>query len=148
MPLALAEPSSTPVTPRAEPPPIRETDLDRALKLIPTEVLAFYTAAAALAPQVPSQWRQWFPLGLFVVGLVLVPIVLFVDGKNTNQPARASQYVVRTLAFVAWASVISWPFAPWIDGGQLIWLRSLAVLIVPVIGTLVVRGGATLTHSP
>lgn len=119
------------------PPPISETDLDRILKMIPTEVLAFYTAAVPIAPQVP--WRS-FPLVLFLVGLVLVPIVLYLDGQYTGQPARWPQYVMRTLAFAAWGIAISWPFAAWSSSDNLSWLRSLAVLIVPLVGALVLRG--------
>jgi hypothetical protein len=117
-------------------PPIKETDLDRILKMIPTEVLALYTAALPVSPQVP--WRA-FPFALFLVGLVLVPIVLYLDGQNTGQPARWTQYVVRTLAFAAWAIAVSWPFSQWSSGDSLSWLRSLAVLIVPLVGGLVLR---------
>lgn len=105
--------------------------------MIPTEVLAFYTAAVPIAAQVP--WRL-FPLVLFLVGLLLVPLVLYLDGQHTGQPARWSQYVMRTLAFAAWAIAISWPFSPWSTSESLSWLRSLAVLIVPLVGALVLRG--------
>jgi hypothetical protein len=145
MPLALARSLPNAAISVTEPPPIRETDLDRILKLIPTEILAFYTAAVPIAPQVP--WRL-FPFVLFLLGLLLVPVVLFLDGRNTNQPAYWPQYVIRTLAFVAWANAISWPFSAWMDGADLNWLRSLAVLIVPLLGALFVRIGQPTTPSP
>ncbi|NVB79115.1 MAG: hypothetical protein HOV81_12010 [Kofleriaceae bacterium] len=140
MPLAL----HTPTAKTVGPPPIRETDLDRILKLIPTEILAFYTAAVPISPQVP--WKL-FPFALFVTGLVLVPLVLFLDGRNTSQPASPAQYVVRILAFAAWAMAISWPFSAWSSGEDLNWVRSLAVLIVPLIGALVLRGDKLPTPS-
>jgi hypothetical protein len=145
MPLALAglSPTSAPVA-TTEPPPIHETDLDRILKLIPTEILAFYTAAVPIAPQVP--WR-FFPFVLFLAGLLLVPIVLFLDGRNTNQPARWPQYLIRVLAFVAWANAISWPFSPWANGSDLDWLRSFSVLIIPLLGALFVRGSQSTAPS-
>lgn len=144
MPLALAGLSRTSAVAATGPPPIRETDLDRILKLIPTEILAFYTAAVPIAPQVP--WR-FFPFVLFLVGLLLVPIVLFLDGHNTNQLARWPQYLIRVLAFVAWANAISWPFSPWTNGADLDWLRSFAVLIIPLVGALFVRSGRSSTPS-
>jgi hypothetical protein len=147
MPLALASSPSRSIGPPIAPPPIRETDLDRVLKLIPTEILSFYTAAVPISAQVTSQTPQWLPFALFLVGLVLVPVVLYVDGQNTNQPPPWPQYVIRTLAFVAWASAISWPFSPWTDGAGLRWLCSLAVLVVPLLGALVVRSGQPAASS-
>jgi hypothetical protein len=117
-------------------PPVQETDLDRILKLVPTEVLAFYTAAVPITPHVP--WT-YFPLTLFLTGVALVPLVLFLDGRTMNAPARWPQYVVRTLAFIAWALAISWPFAPWLPKDSIGWVSSLAVLIIPLIGGLVLR---------
>jgi hypothetical protein len=145
MPLALAGPSRRSAALTTNPPPIRETDLDRILKLIPTEIIAFYTAAVPITPQVP--WRL-FPFALFLFGLLLVPLVLYLDGRNTHQHARWPQYVIRTLAFVAWANAISWPFSPWMDGVSLDWLRSLSVLIVPLLGALLLRGAQLTTPSP
>jgi len=139
MPLALCQPSGPALASAVLPPPVRETDLDRILKLIPTEILAFYTAAAPIVPQVPG---RLFPFVLFVAGVVLVPVVLFLDGRNTGERARWPQYVLRTLAFVAWANAISWPFSPWTSGTDLDWLRSLAVLVIPLAGARLVRGGA------
>lgn len=144
MPLALAMSSPRSRIEEPAPPPIRETDLDRILKLIPTEILAFYTAAVPVVPQVP--WRL-FPFVLFLVGLLLVPLVLFLDGRNTSQPARWPQYVMRMLAFAAWAVAVSWPFSPWSSSDNLSWLRSLAVLIVPLVGGLVLRGDAPTSPS-
>ena len=117
-------------------PPIQETDLDRVLKLVPTEILTLYTAAVPVTSG--TTWRG-LPLVLFVVGLGLVPLVLHLDGRTTHQPAAWPQYVFRCLVFVAWANAISSPLAPWTDGQELRWLRSLAVLGVPLLGGLVLR---------
>jgi hypothetical protein len=114
-------------------PTPKETDLDRILKLIPTEILAFYTAVTPIAPQVP--WRH-FLFVVFLVCVALVPVVLYLDGKNTDAGAGWPQYVVRTLAFVAWAIAISWPFSAWSNGDDFNWLRSLSVIVVPLVGSL------------
>jgi hypothetical protein len=125
MPLALTDRSHN----RRQLPPVHETDLDRILKLIPTEVLALYLAAAPIAEQLrPTR----FPLVLFLAGLALVPIVLFVDGRLMNAPARWSQYIARTLAFIAWAAAASWPFTPWLVEDDLTAVISLGVLVVPL----------------
>ncbi len=151
MPLALHRPKKPrdtlggPAPSASTTPPDRETDLDRILKLIPTEILAFYTAAVPISSQVP--WK-FFPFALFVVGLVLVPVVLLLDSRNTNQQAPWGQYVVRTLAFAAWAMAISWPFSAWSNGDDFNWLRSLAVIVVPLIGALVLRGDKHVPTNP
>jgi peptidoglycan/LPS O-acetylase OafA/YrhL len=118
------------------PPPIRETDLDRILKLIPAELMSFYTAAAPIIADVP--W-QYFAFVAFALGSALVPMVLYFDGHSTAQPARWSQYVARTLTFMAWAMAVAWPFEPWTSAHELRWVRSLAVLIVPSVGALALR---------
>jgi hypothetical protein len=135
MPLALSRRTSK-ITRLSPLPPIQETDLDRILKLIPTELLAFYTAAVPVTAAV--SWR-YFPFVLFLVGAALVPLILYLDGRSTHQAARWPQYVVRTLAFVAWANAISWPFAPWASEHDVSWVRSLAILLVPLVGALVLR---------
>jgi hypothetical protein len=145
MPLALLRPSSPPPPGAAAgptgptPPPIKETDLDRILKLIPTEILAFYTAAVPISPQVP--WR-YFPFALFLICLALVPVVLYFDGVSTTVRAQLPQYIVRTLAFAAWAIAISWPFSAWSNGNSLDWLRTLAVFLVPLVGSLLIHSSA------
>jgi hypothetical protein len=69
------------------------------------------------------------------VGALLVPLILYLDGWSTGEPAPWLQYVVRTLSFVACALAISWPFDPGV-ARELDWLRSLAVLAVPFLGAL------------
>src|SRR5512140_2740259 len=68
MPLSLVRPATATATATTPLPPIQETDLDRVLKLIPTEMLAFYTAAVPVIPEV--HWR-YFPFALFVVCMAI-----------------------------------------------------------------------------
>lgn len=117
------------------PPPIRETDLDRILKLIPSELLLFYTA---VAPAMADVSWQYFGISLVGIGAALVPLILYLDGRSTGQPAPWPQYVVRTLAFVTCALAIAWPFPGW-AARDLWWLRSLSVLAVPFAGALLLR---------
>jgi hypothetical protein len=135
MPLAFIDRSAS----RRQLPPVHETDLDHILKLIPTEVLALYTAASPIADQLRA---ACVPLALFLVGIGLVPLVLFLDGRTVNAPASWPQYVVRTLTFIAWALAISWPLTPWLAKGDLTWVTSLAVMLVPLVGGYVLRSRA------
>jgi len=135
MPLALAH--RRPITvDKSALPPIRETDLDRILKLIPSELLAFYAAAVPITAEV--SWR-YFPFVLFIAGIALTPLILYLDGRSTHQGASWPQYIVRVLCFVAWANAVSWPFAPWTPERDLNWVRSLGVLVVPLVGAFVLR---------
>jgi hypothetical protein len=115
---------------------VSETDLDRILKLIPTEVLALYTGALPLASEVPS---RHFTFIMFVACLVLVPVVLVMDGKATGQTARWPQHVLRMLAFCVWAMACSWPFAAWVSADNTRWVVALGVLLVPFLGALILR---------
>lgn len=130
MPLSLAHPR--PREPRAV-PPVAETDLDRILKLVPTELIAFYAAASPVIGEVG--WR-YFALALFAIELALAPAILYLDGLSTGLRARWPQYVMRTLAFAAWAIAIHWPFSPWLSGDVMAWPRSAGVLLVPLVGVL------------
>jgi hypothetical protein len=141
MPLALARrPASQPDQPvtrqMAPEPQIKETDLDRILKLIPTEVIALYAALLPVMPDVPS---RFFPLIMYLAGLALVPIILTLDGRATGEQARWPQYVVRSLAFAAWGMAVAWPFSPWLSPGLGRWIIALAVPLVPFLGALLLR---------
>ncbi len=136
MPLALTSRSSSVASTRALGPEVKETELDRLLKLIPTEIVTLYAAILPIAPEVP--WR-YFPLMTFVVGLLLVPSVLALDGWATKEHAGWPQYVIRTLAFAVWALAVMWPFAPWLDPGRSRWIIALAVPLVPFLGSRLLR---------
>jgi hypothetical protein len=135
MPLALDDRSRRDPVPFSV-PPIGETDLDRIIKLIPSELVLFYAAAAPTISDVP--WR-YFGVVLFVVGTVLTPLILFFDGRSTTQRARWPQYVVRTLTFAACAMAIAWPFDAWLAHDEMRWVRSLAVLVIPFTGAFALR---------
>ncbi len=117
-------------------PGVHETELDRLLKLIPTELVAFYAAAVPIAGELA--WR-YLAFALFLVGTALVPLILYLDGRSTGQAARWPQYMARTLGFVVWAMAVNWPFSPWISSQHTSWFRSLAVLIVPFVGAVLLR---------
>lgn len=142
MPLALARrPSPTTSPPgalkaAAPAPQLKETDLDRVLKLIPTEVVALYAAVLPVTADVPT---RFFPLIMYVIGLAAVPLILLLDGRATGERARWPQYVVRTLAFAAWGLAVQWPFTPWLSPGQGRWIIALAVPLVPFLGALLLR---------
>jgi len=103
MPLALLRPPPSSATASAS-PPVLETDLDRILKLIPTELVTFYVAAVPILCEGP--WH-YLPLMLFLGGTALAPLVLYFDGRNTGQAARWSQYLIRSLCFASWAMAMS-----------------------------------------
>lgn len=135
MPLALADRSRRTSSIRSV-PPIGETELDRVIKLVPVELVLFYTAAAPTISEV--QWRH-FGVVIFALGLVLAPLILFLDGRSTGQMARWPQYVLRTLTFVVCAMAIAWPFDAWLARGQVGWVRSMGVLVIPYVGALMLR---------
>jgi hypothetical protein len=135
MPLALIPGSPREGGPPPTAPTIQETELDRILKLIPSELLLIYMAAA---PAIADTSWQYCGLVLFGCCTVLAPVILYLDGRSTGQPARWPQYVIRSLTFIVCALAITWPFAGWAEP-ELRWLRSLSVLAVPFAGALLLR---------
>lgn len=142
MPLALSRHVTALDTPpgslkaAAPTPALTETDLDRILKLIPTEVVALYAALAPVAPDVPT---RFFPLIMYALGLAAVPLILWLDGRATGERARWPQYLVRTLAFAVWGMAVLWPFSPWLPVGQARWIIAVAVPLVPFLGAFLLR---------
>jgi hypothetical protein len=136
MPLALLQRHPAPLVTASMRPRVHETELDRLLKLIPTELVAFYAAAVPIASELA--WR-YLAFALFVGGVALVPVILYLDGRSTGQVARWPQYMARTLGFVVWAMAVNWPFSPWISIQHMSWFRSLAVLIVPFASAMLLR---------
>ena len=121
-------------------PPASETELDRVLKLVPTETLAFYAAAS---PLLGVGWL-YLALALFATGLVLAPLILFLDARSTGVAAPWQQYVARAAVFATWAMAIAWPFVPWMPTDTLRWLRSASVLLVPLAAASWLRDRARL----
>jgi len=89
-------------------PPV-ETKLDRLLKLIPTEVIAIYPTALALAAVIA--WPYYEPT-IAALGVLAVVFALRHDGAVTQMRPTLRQYVIRCLAFAAWTLVIGNPLAP------------------------------------
>jgi hypothetical protein len=121
VPLALGTPSDGPT-------PVRETDLDRVLKLVPTEVLAIYAAATTAGLRCAL---------LAIASLILVALILYGDGRATGTRARWPQYVLRMATFAGWVLTLE-------DVFELQWLGALAILVVPVAGALITRPRAEL----
>ena len=70
-------PAGVPTTATA--PDIKDSAIDELLKFIPTEVVGVFTALVALVPQHPPSLALWAPRVLFILGLVLTPVVLWLD---------------------------------------------------------------------
>lgn len=135
MPLALIPRSPREGGPPPTVPSIQETELDRILKLTPSELLLIYMAAAPAFADASWRYSGWV---LFGCCTVLTPLILYLDGRSTGQPARWPQYVIRTLTFIVCALAITWPFASWAEP-ELRWLLSFSVLAVPFAGALLLR---------
>jgi hypothetical protein len=102
------------------------TILDRVARLVPVETISMYAVIAALAPG----WRY---LGLAAAACaVLAVAVLAAYGRRCGQRPRLTQHLVRVLAFVAWAFVLSNPLTPAAPVAP--WLPALAVLLIPLVG--------------
>lgn len=113
-----------------------ETKLDRLLKLIPTEVATAYLPLAAIGA--PRGWA-YYELALTIAGVIAVVLVLRKDGEHNQLQPDWRQYVVRCLAFVAWALAVSNPLAPfsaWIDREDVEWLAAFGAAAIPVAGYL------------
>lgn len=85
--------------------------LDKLVKLIPAEVVAFYIGVVALLGDQPKPETKIVALvvGLVLTGLVLrVPTVLS-DGTKVKAPWQ--QYVLRGLGFLLWATALNQPLA-------------------------------------
>jgi hypothetical protein len=121
---------------RLNAPPIAETDLDRVLKLIPTEVVTAFTAAITLGADV--SWK-YFDLAVTAAGVLLVVLVLERDGRVTGMHPRLSQFAIRTLAFLAWALLVSEPLTPWFASDDVRRAAAIAVVAIPLLGFLALR---------
>lgn len=107
-----------------------DDSLDIVVKLIPTEVVTLYLTALSFDNVENS--RLAGP-ALLTIGTLLTPLVLFFVGRRSNQSVPLAQYVVRTLAFVAWAFAIGNPLAP-MDPIEP-WIPRFAILVIPLLGS-------------
>lgn len=110
-----------------------ETQLERLVKLVPADVVALYIPAVGLGSL--TTWPR-YPLAIAIGATLLVPLLLYLDARSAGDRVPALQYVVRTLAFVAWAFVISQPLAPCTIEPV---IPALLALVLPVLGERLLR---------
>jgi|JI10StandDraft_1071094.scaffolds.fasta_scaffold02543_9 hypothetical protein len=103
-----------------------QTVLDRVVALVPIEVVSAYAALAAAWPRGRHVW-----IGV-VAGVAATVAILSVYGRHARRRAGTAQHLVRTLAFIAWAFVLSNPLAPAAPVAR--WLPALAVVLIPLVG--------------
>ena len=143
MPLVLLPRRQRPLPAKLDPvgggPAPSETDLDRFLKLIPTEVATAYISLAALGA--PRGW-PYYDLALTVLGLIAVVLVLRRDGRIHSLPVNWRQHVVRCLAFLAWAFAVRAPLEPWLDPDQGRWVAGVAASVVPLAGYFLIASSS------
>jgi len=119
------------------PPPINESLIERLVKLVPADVVAIYVPALGLGKL--TTWSR-YPLVVAIAATLLVPLLLWLDARGGDERVPTLQYVVRTLAFVAWALLISDPLGPDVISPV---VPALVALVLPVIGERVLRTQST-----
>jgi len=110
-----------------------ETQLERLVKLTPADVVALYIPAIGLGSL--TSWPR-YPLAIAIGATLLVPLLLYVDARVAGDRVPPLQYVLRTLAFIAWAFVISQPLAPYEVEPV---IPALFALVLPVLGERLLR---------
>jgi hypothetical protein len=105
--------------------PVPDDALAKMVKLVPAEIISFYTLEDTLIRA--NSMSSWMYLVAMILGAVLTPVHLRWATKN-DTPALSSQYVLSTLAFLVWTNVIGAPFV------ALGWnFRSVALFLLPVL---------------
>jgi len=122
-----------PPTTAAEQPPINESLIERLVKLVPADVVAIYVPAFGL--QKFAQWPH-YALVIAIAATLLVPLLLYLDARSAHERVPPLQYVVRTVAFVAWAFLIGDPLGA---GAVHPLLPALVALVLPIIGERLLR---------
>jgi hypothetical protein len=93
--------------------------LDKIVKSIPSQVIAFYTAAivalggavgepVAAGDATAGNPRLWIP---YALGLILTPLLTWKQTHEPNKPPAYIQIIVATVSFVIWAFATGGPFA-------------------------------------
>jgi hypothetical protein len=90
--------------PNASPP---DGYKDRVLKLIPSEVVAFFLFCKGVIPDSDS----WYLFAVFVAGLVATPLYLVRSTANDAIRPKPKQVLLTSLAFVVWVFAIGNPLA-------------------------------------
>jgi len=114
-------------------PPINESLIERLVKLVPADVVAIYVPALGLGRL--TTWPH-YALVISIAATVLVPLLLFLDAHSANERVPPLQYIIRTLAFVAWAFLIGDPLGA---GAVHPLLPALVALVLPIIGERLLR---------
>jgi hypothetical protein len=130
-------PGSPPLAAAAEQPAINESLIERLVKLVPADVVAIYVPA--LGFDRPPTW-PYYALVIAIAGTLLGPLLLFLDARSANERVPPLQYVVRTVAFVAWAFLIGDPLGA---GAVNPLLPALVALVLPIIGERLLRTRST-----
>jgi hypothetical protein len=115
-------------------PVVDETVLERLVKLVPADVVALYVPALGFRSLI--SWPG-YPLAVALGGTLLVPLLLFLDARSSRERVPRVQYIVRTLAFVAWTLVISDP--PGLGVMHPV-IPAVIALVLPVLGERLLRG--------
>lgn len=132
-PLAPARSALSPAVAPPPPPPVDETVLERLVKLVPADAVALYVPALGFRSL--TSWPS-YSLAVAIGGTLLVPLLLFLDARSARERVPPLQYIVRTLAFVAWALVISDPLGPGVVHPI---VPALVALVLPVLGERLLR---------
>ena len=89
--------------------------LDKIVKSIPSQVIAFYTAAIVWLGGTPtsggtttSNPKLWIA---FVIGLILTPLLTWRQTTESNKPPAYLQIAIATISFVVWSFATGGPFA-------------------------------------
>lgn len=113
----------------------RDGFLDQIVKLIPSQVIAFYTAAITSlgGTGTPGSTEPNSQLWIaFVLGLILTPVLTW---KQTHEPGKSPAYpqiAIATVSFVVWAFAIPGPFQSfdfWSPGIATVVLGAYTILI-------------------
>jgi hypothetical protein len=110
--------------------------LDKIVKSIPSQVIAFYTAAitwlgSGTSPQdnaAPNP-KLWIA---FVLGILLTPILTWKQTHEEGKPPAYLQIAIATVSFVVWAFAIPGPFQSfsfWSPGLATVILAAYTILI-------------------
>jgi hypothetical protein len=116
------------VFPPTRPPVLAESQLERLSKLVPADVIALYIPAIGIGTF--TSW-PYYVLAVTLGATALVPTLLYLDARSSKERVSPTQYIVRTLAFVAWAFAIGQPLTPY-QVNPLI--PALIGLLLPVLG--------------